>query len=586
MLGHPNRTRGACGCRLAGGPGWALALALLLGGGCGSGGESGADAGPDPEEAQEPEPVPSAADAYALDPQRLARIYAEADDRAAAGEGDAAAAAHAEAARLARVLALRERDGEWLGRARRHLSAATRRRDWAGACQAGLALARLGAVDASDPTVGYADAYRTLRRFEGEGEEREACLAEARRMLAILESFRPAPTVLARIDAAPDADAEGDEGAGSEDPLSVARWAEGREDLGRARLEHVAVYGAADGSDEVGVVRLVLRFDRVAVFRRGEVPAESGLPRRAYLDLDQTEVGEGVARTTQVGGAGLQRVRVGPHRPGLTRVVFDLTDDAHYALFFLSDPYRIVVDFDRRERAVVEPTRTPGEARPLDVIVLDPGHGGDEFGARQDGMKESVLTLDITERVARILRRRVPRLRVLLTRHTDDIVSLEERVAFANAAGADAFVSIHLNAADDPVEHGGVTTFVLDTADDGQALALAARENGTSANEVSGLSRLLASIHREGQLTESRALAALVQRGTLAGGRRVLSDLPDRGVKSAMFYVLVGARMPAVLLEASFLTQPEEARALATPRYREALAEGIAEGIVRYGRGG
>ena len=118
-----------------------------------------------------------------------------------------------------------------------------------------------------------------------------------------------------------------------------------------------------------------------------------------------------------------------------------------------------------------------------------------------------------------------------------------------------------------------------------EAIRLAARENRTSTAEVTGLQRILAQLHRSGQVDESRALARLVQIGTLAGGRRVLPDLPDRGVKSGMFYVLVGARMPAILLEASFLTQAEEHRALRTERYRQSLAEGIAEGIVRYARG-
>mgnify|MGYP000535342611 CR=1 FL=1 len=169
-----------------------------------------------------------------------------------------------------------------------------------------------------------------------------------------------------------------------------------------------------------------------------------------------------------------------------------------------------------------------------------------------------------------------------LTRQADVTLSLEERTAMANAVGADLFVSIHLNAADEPVEHGGVTTFVLDTTNQRQANRLAARENGTSTRDVTDLQRLLAGLHRQDQLAGSRQLAESIHRGTLAGGRRILPQLPDRGVRSAMFHVLVGARMPAVLLEASFLSKPEEAAALGTARYRQSLAEGIAAGIARY----
>jgi len=169
-----------------------------------------------------------------------------------------------------------------------------------------------------------------------------------------------------------------------------------------------------------------------------------------------------------------------------------------------------------------------------------------------------------------------------LTRTDDLALPLEDRAARANALDADVFVSLHLNAADEPVRIGGVTTFVLDTTNDRQAIRLAARENGTNAAHVSQLQRLLAGLHREEQLAGSRRLAEAVHRSTLTAGRRHLPSLPDRGVKSAMFYVLVGARMPAILLEASFLTKPAEADALKTDAYRQSLAQGIAVGILRY----
>jgi N-acetylmuramoyl-L-alanine amidase len=184
-----------------------------------------------------------------------------------------------------------------------------------------------------------------------------------------------------------------------------------------------------------------------------------------------------------------------------------------------------------------------------------------------------------------ILRVRLPSTRVVLTREENRFVSLEQRTAMANAVGADAFVSIHLNAAWEDVQHGGVTTFVLDTNDDRQAVRLAARENGTSEHEVGALSRILAGLHRDEQATGSRGLAEHLHASTLAGGRRVLPRLYDRGVRSAMFHVLVGATMPAVLVEASFMTRRDEADALRTEGYRQALAEGIADGIVAYARG-
>jgi N-acetylmuramoyl-L-alanine amidase len=256
-------------------------------------------------------------------------------------------------------------------------------------------------------------------------------------------------------------------------------------------------------------------------------------------------------------------------------VVLDLEPGATGRVFYLTDPYRIVVD-------VSAVARRTARRRPL--VVLDPGHGGREPGAANDayGLVESHLALGLAELTADRLRAIMPKVRVMLTRSTDADLSLEERCALANTLEADAFVSIHFNASSEPVRKGGVTTFVLDTTNNRQALRLAARENGTRASEVTGIQSLLAKYHRKGQSVGSTELAEKIQRNTLKAGQRVLPKLADRGVRKAMFYVLVGARMPAVLLEASFLTYEPEARALTTRAYRKALANGIASGIASY----
>lgn len=152
----------------------------------------------------------------------------------------------------------------------------------------------------------------------------------------------------------------------------------------------------------------------------------------------------------------------------------------------------------------------------------------------------------------------------------------------ANALSADLFVSLHFNAASTIVEHGGVTTFVLDVQNDRNVLRLAARENGTRTTDVSPMQFLVGSLARKEQEARSLELAAYVQGSTVAAARRYLPTLADRGVRSAMFYVLVGAQMPSILLEGSFLTQPDEALLLTESAYREAIAEGVARGIVNY----
>ncbi|HTU60050.1 MAG TPA: N-acetylmuramoyl-L-alanine amidase [Polyangiales bacterium] len=221
--------------------------------------------------------------------------------------------------------------------------------------------------------------------------------------------------------------------------------------------------------------------------------------------------------------------------------------------------------------------------RRAQLVVLDPGHGGEDRGSPGlYGLWEGEVALDLARRVKGSLAGFLPSLRVRLTRDADVHIPLEERASMANALGADLFVSLHLNAASTVVERGGITTFVLDVENDRNVLRLAAHENGTRTTEVSAMQFLVGSLARKDQEKHSLELAEFVQRNTLASARRFLPKLRDRGVRSAMFYVLVGAQMPAILLEGSFLTQPDEARLLQESAYRSALAEGIARGLVNY----
>ena len=338
----------------------------------------------------------------------------------------------------------------------------------------------------------------------------------------------------------------------------------------KARLQRIDVYGA--GTKDAAGARVVLLFQGAPLFKQRQLPAEGILPPRIAIELEDAEWDASVPVSQAIERGGLQRVRLATPNP---RVVLDLYPSATGRVFFLTDPYRIVVDV-----STARPSRK--NRRPL--VVLDPGHGGREPGAANDryGLVESQLALELAELAAARLRAIMPRSRVMLTRSSDVDLSLEERCALANAMEADLFVSIHLNAGSEEVRKGGVTTFVLDTTNNRQALRLAARENGTRVAEVTGIQSLLAKHHRKTQAEGSLTLAAKIQRHTLKRGRTVLPKLSDRGVRRAMFYVLVGARMPSVLLEASFLTYEPEARALTRHRYRRALADGIASGIASY----
>lgn len=231
-----------------------------------------------------------------------------------------------------------------------------------------------------------------------------------------------------------------------------------------ARLVSIRVFGA-EREDAVGA-RVVLELEGAPLFKQTRLPPQGPLPARISVELEDTTVGPKVRPLLDLGRAGIARIRLAP--PG-ARVVIDLLPEAHGRTFYLTDPHRIVID-------VQAPTVDRTDLRPF-VVVLDPGHGGSEPGAanRTYDLVESHLALEIAELTKRRLVERLPGARVLLTRTDDSGLSLEARCALANAMEADAFVSIHLNAGTGEVRRGGVSTFVLDTTNDRQALRLAVR---------------------------------------------------------------------------------------------------------------
>jgi len=341
----------------------------------------------------------------------------------------------------------------------------------------------------------------------------------------------------------------------------------------RARVERVTVYGAEFAAETDSGLRVVLELSGEQVPHRVRElfaePAHSQL--RIWVEATPSaSLGLG-RRTLHVGG--LEAVTL-QHEEGGFALLLELSQGARADVVALAGPQRLVID-------VLPPPKADAMRAP--TVVIDPGHGGQDRGSPGLlGLWEGPLTLDIAQRVRTRLREMVPTARVHLTREDDTTVSLDERAAMANALSASLFVSIHLNAAEHVVERGGVTSFVLDHQDEEGVLRLAARENGTAVNEVSPLQYLVGSLARERQRASSERLAQAIQRFAVRRGRRHLPRLRDRGVRSAMFYVLVGASMPAGLVEGAFLTQPDEAIALAEAPYRDALARGIAEGIAHF----
>jgi N-acetylmuramoyl-L-alanine amidase len=214
-------------------------------------------------------------------------------------------------------------------------------------------------------------------------------------------------------------------------------------------------------------------------------------------------------------------------------------------------------------------------------VVIDPGHGGHDPGAQGRGLNEADLTLDVALRLEKLLQKEG--LDVILTRRTDVYVPLEERTAIANREGADLFLSIHANASRNTAARG-VETYFLSFASSPEAEAVAARENSASSGGMHNLPDIIKAIALNNKLDESRDFAAMVQEALVSRLRRSNTALRNLGVKKAPFVVLIGASMPSVLAEISFLTNRQELQLLKTNAYRQRVAEALHASIVRYKR--
>jgi N-acetylmuramoyl-L-alanine amidase len=216
----------------------------------------------------------------------------------------------------------------------------------------------------------------------------------------------------------------------------------------------------------------------------------------------------------------------------------------------------------------------------LSRIVIDPGHGGHDPGAQGNGIDEANLVLDVALRLEALLKAQAG-IDVVMTRRTDEFIPLEERTALANREGADLFLSIHANAARDILARG-IETYFLNFATNPTAEAVAARENATSAKTMGSLPDLVKSITLNNKIEESREFATLVQSSMLQDLKAPQRTVRDLGVKQAPFIVLIGAQMPSVLAEISFVTNKSEATLLKQAAYRQSIAQALYDGVLKY----
>jgi N-acetylmuramoyl-L-alanine amidase len=370
-------------------------------------------------------------------------------------------------------------------------------------------------------------------------------------------------------------------------------------------------------------------------------------PDRIFCDLFSTKLPASLAGKTLDGDDGfLKNIRVAEFEPGRTRVVLDVDGVDDYKASMLSNPPRLIIDIYGKgpdttavkasvkktiveadddddddassakgsthksrarvsgvtpasERSRTETAKNAHEAKPtasgdrsliralglkIGKIVIDPGHGGHDTGTiGPDGLEEKDLVLDVSKRLGKLLEARLGA-EVDYTRTDDTFVPLETRTAIANQDHADLFISIHANSSRDP-DARGVETYYLNFTSSSDALEVAARENASSDKSIYELQDLVKKIALKEKIEESREFASDVENSLYSGLAQRSPGIRDRGVKKAPFIVLIGANMPSILAEISFVSNPTDEHKLRTSAYRQRIAESLYRGISKYASG-
>jgi N-acetylmuramoyl-L-alanine amidase len=378
---------------------------------------------------------------------------------------------------------------------------------------------------------------------------------------------------------------------------------------GMARLTNIR-YRTSDD-----YTRVVLDMTKGASFVSRELPPDPAHKKshRMFVDLDDTRLEAGVDHEININTGFLRRVRTGQNTTSTTRVVLDFTEQKKYHVFALENPYRIVIDvFAQRgqtasasssasKRPGMEPETPPTEKEKrqaadvlsqlgmtVQTVMIDPGHGGRDPGAvryvKSGGKRKiSLLEKDVTVKLAKILGKKLEAkgYRVLYTRDRDKYISLEDRAVTANIKGADLFISLHANANRSSKVHG-FETYYLGKARNNLVLKLAAKENNVDPAKISDTQKIVMDLVHSFKIAESRDLARVVQKNAINNLRRHYKSVKDNGARSAPFFVLIGAKMPAILIEIGYTSNPTEAERLKSDSYLNRVADGIVNGIEAY----
>lgn len=376
--------------------------------------------------------------------------------------------------------------------------------------------------------------------------------------------------------------------------------------------------------------RIVIKASDPVTYKEQLLERSGDRPRRLYIDFFNSYIEPKYRSPVPIEDGLLKRIRTGQFTSDTVRVVLDIESISNYKVFSLPDPFRVVIDVrgqaDRdhakKPHGQVRQSALPGKGKqptPLIVlkdqkkfrigthkkrvstvsrkkqtftlaqqlglgvrkIVLDPGHGGKDAGAMAFGLKEKNIVLKLAHKLAPILREKLG-CEVILTRDSDVFIPLEERTAIANTSGADLFISLHVNAHPASNVHG-LETFYLNLTTNAEAMRVAARENAISTHQMSELQDILSDILQNSKVNESSRLARLVQNSIISGlENNQFPNIKNLGVKQAPFYVLIGAQMPAVLIEVAFISNLQDAKHLTDDTFLDTVSHEIANGIQTY----
>jgi len=388
-------------------------------------------------------------------------------------------------------------------------------------------------------------------------------------------------------------------------------------------------------------VRVVVDLSGEISFKQGEAKS----PDRVFIDIAHAKLTPALVNKVMTVNSGLlQKIRIGQNEAGTVRIVLDVNSMLRATSFSLRDPNRLVIDVlgepDNPAPVSETPSRRVTEAVPpsppvtkqasastttsstpkaaaatkssspakvpaadpnpqmattaqrssqgnrslirslglkVGTVVIDAGHGGHDTGSiGPSGYMEKELVLDVATRLKDLIESEIGS-DVVMTRSDDTFIPLETRTAIANQQKADLFISIHANSSNSKTVRG-VETFFLNFTTSQDSLDTAARENASTERSVHELGDIVKKIVLSSKVDESRELAQRVQ-SSMSRGR----DFgPDRGVKQAPFVVLIGANMPAILAEISFISNPDEEKSLKSPEYRQQIAESLLRGVRSY----